>query len=76
MFSLGKEIAKKFSDELTWRFANFDKFKWMDLVHPSKFEQCKDARVKDQSLLIEELQRLYPFAVSDIIETENNLNIM
>lgn len=76
LFNLGKEIAKKFSDELTWQFANFEKFKWMDLVHPSKFEQRKDASAKDQRLLIEELQKLHPFAVSDIIETENNLKIM
>eukprot|EP00794_Sanderia_malayensis_P008392 gene8392-9293_t len=47
---LGKEIAEKLSEELTWRFANLPKFKWMDLIHPTKFEERRKASTKTKEL--------------------------
>ena len=73
---LGKEIVGKFTEQLDWRFANLSKFQWMNLVHPSKFNERKEATVREQRLLIEELQKHYPFAVDDTTATEYNLNVL
>ena len=41
--TVAKTVTKKFSEQLTWKFANLEKFKWMDLIHPTKFESLKKA---------------------------------
>ena len=48
----------------------------MNLVHPSKFSERKAATVPEQRALIEELRKLYPFAVDDTTATEYNLNVL
>ena len=39
----GEGVTEKFSEQLTWKFANLKKFKWMELVHPTKLESRKKA---------------------------------
>ena len=73
---LGDEIVVKFKEQLDWRFANLSKFQWINLVHPTKFDQRKAATVREQRVLIEELRKLYPFAVDDTTATEYNLNVL
>ena len=73
--NLGREIKRRFSDELHWRFANLKNFSWMTLIHPSKFDKGKKMSSKDQRALIKELQYIYPFAVSDITEAEYNHHV-
>eukprot|EP00794_Sanderia_malayensis_P008363 gene8363-9261_t len=63
-----------FGDQLSWRFSNLAKFRWMDLIHPAKFDEGKKASSQEQRSLIEKLLQLYPFAVSDVTATEYNLN--
>ena len=46
------------------------------MVHPTKFDQRKAATVREQRVLIEELRKLYPFAVDDTTATEYNLNVL
>eukprot|EP00794_Sanderia_malayensis_P002192 gene2192-2495_t len=65
-----------FGDQLSWRFSNLAKFRWMDLIHPAKFDERKKASSQDQRSLIEKLLQLYPFAVSDATATEYNLNVL
>ena len=48
----------------------------MNLVHPSKFNDRKEATVWEQRLLIDELRKHYPFAVDDKTATEYNLNLL
>ena len=52
------------------------KFKWMNLIHPAKFDEQKNALLRDQRILIHELSQLYPFVVLDMIALENNLDVL
>ena len=74
--NLGKDIIAKFSEQLSWRFENLSRFEWMNLIHPTKFEERKRATSREQRALIEAVHRLYPFAVSDVTATEYNLNVL
>ena len=51
-------------------------FRWMELIHPSKFQDRKKATVTEQRVLINDVRKLYPFAVRDLIETEHNLHVL
>ncbi len=48
----------------------------MELIHPSKFEQRRKVTSAQQRSMLNELKMLYPFAVQDIIATENNLEVI
>ena len=48
----------------------------MDLIHTSKFEERNQVSSTQQSELINDLQKLYPFAVPDVIATENNPHVL
>ena len=73
---VASKVCVEFSGQITWRFENLKKFKWMDLIHPSKFAE----NVKKPSNQIKELIRefidLYPFAVNDISSVEHNLEVL
>ena len=74
--SLAETCAAKFSEQLGWRFANLQKFKWMDLIHPAKFRERKKAAIHAQRSLIDETARVYPFAVPDAVTLEHCLNVL
>eukprot|EP00795_Rhopilema_esculentum_P016293 gene16293-biopygen5543 len=74
--TLALTITAKFSEQLSWRFGNLEKFRWMDLIHPTKFSERRNATANEQKALIVELHKLYPFAVQDVIATENNLSVL
>eukprot|EP00794_Sanderia_malayensis_P013445 gene13445-14827_t len=76
LINLGSQITNMFGDQLSWRFSNLAKFRWMDLIHPAKFDERKKASSQEQRSLIEKLLQLYPFAVSDATATEYNLNVL
>ncbi len=48
----------------------------MELIHPAKFEQRRKVTSAQQKYMLNELKMLYPFAVQDIIATENNLEVI
>ena len=62
--------------EISWRFQNLNKCKWVDLVHPAKFDERQIASSQEQRALIESLKELYPFAVNDTVAVEHNLNVL
>ena len=76
LVELGKEIVTMFLSQLAWRFLNLEKFKWINLVHPTKFFERKFATSSEQRALLAELRQLYPFAVTDPVATEYNLNVL
>ena len=45
---LGREIVTMFLAQIGWRFSNLDKFKWVNLVHPTKFSERKFATSSEQ----------------------------
>ena len=49
---------------------------WVNLVHPTKFFERKFATPSEQRALLAELRQLYPFAVTDPVATEYNLNVL
>ena len=53
-----------------------NKCKWVDLVHPAKFDERHIASSQEQRALIESLKELYPFAVNDTVAVEHNLNVL
>ena len=71
-----EKICTEFSKQISWRFQNLEKFKWMDLVHPSKFTQSRKLPPKEVKLMLREFMNLYPFAVDDISSAENNLEVL
>ena len=73
---LDDKIVAKFTEQLDWRFANLSKFQWINLVHPTKFDERKAATVREQRVLIEEFRKLYPFAMDDTTATEYNLKVL
>ena len=73
---LAATCAAKFSEQINWRFSNLQKFKWMDLIHPAKFEERKKAVIHGQRALIDETARVYPFAVPDAVTLEHCLNVL
>lgn len=73
---VAKTVTKTFSEQLAWRFANLEKFKWMELIHPMKFESQKKATAAQQRALIGEAKKLYPFVVPNLTATEHNLDIL
>eukprot|EP00794_Sanderia_malayensis_P002228 gene2228-2538_t len=74
--TVARQVTKAFSDQMLWRFENLEKFRWMELIHPTKFEQRKKATSAQQRALLNDARNLYPFAVPDIIATENNLDVL
>ncbi len=74
--TVAKTVTRKFSEQLTWRFANLEKFKWMELIHPTKFESRKKATAAQQRVLIGDAKKLYPFAVQNVSATEHNLDVL
>ena len=74
--SVSQLVVSKFSAELQWRFANLEKFEWMDLIHLAKFEERKKLSSNKQKELIEALKQQYPFAVPDKLALEHNLNVL
>lgn len=69
-------VKIEFADQIAWRFENLDKFKWVDLVNPRKFNERKTLSSGNDRLLIQELYQLYPFVVPDSVALENNLNVL
>lgn len=69
-------ITTGFSDQLAWRFENLEKFKWVDLVNPRKFDERKTSSSENERSLIKEVSQLYPFVVPDAVALENNLNVL
>ena len=76
LLSISAEVAQKFLEQLLWRFENLKKFKWMDLIRPSKFDERKKMPPSKQKELINEIIDLYPFAVQDALALEHILNIL
>ena len=74
--SVSQLVVSKFSAELQWRSANLEKYEWMDLIHPAKFEERKKLSSNKQKELIEALKQQYPFAVPDKLALEHNLNVL
>ena len=70
-----ERICTEFSEQISWRFQNLEKFKWMDLVHPSKFTQSRKLPSNEVKLMLREVMYLYPFALDDINSAENNLEV-
>ena len=58
------------------QFQDLSKFKWVELVHPAKFDERRIASCQEQRALIEKLKELYPFAVNDTVAVEHNLNVL
>ena len=69
-------ICVEFSEQIVWRFENLEKFKWMDLIHPSKIATGQKATSCENKALITECQSLYPFAISDVTSVEHNLDVL
>ena len=63
-------------EQLLWPFENLKTFKWMDLIHPSKFDERKEKLPSISKKLINEIIDLYPFAVQDALAVEHNLNVL
>ena len=73
---LAKTCTATFSNQLAWRFHNLEKFKWMDLIHPAKFEERKKASLQEQRALLKELCSVYSFAFPDEIALEHCLSVL
>ena len=39
MSDVASRICMKFSGQISWRFENLKKFKWMDLIHPKQIQR-------------------------------------
>ena len=76
LISLAATCAAKFSEQINWRFENLGKFKWMDLIHPAKFEERRKASIHAQRALIAETAKVYSFAVADAVSLEHCLNVL
>ena len=76
LLETGTAVVTHFSREISWRFQNLNKFKWVELVHPAKFDERRIASCQEQRALIESLKELYPFAVNDTVAVEHNLNVL
>ena len=74
--TVARSVTEKFSEQVTCRFANLDKFKWMELIHPTKFESRKKATATQQRALIGDVKKMYPFVVSNVAATEHNLDVL
>ena len=66
MLDVASRICMKFSGQISWRFENLKKFKWMDLIHPSKFKENGKKPSSETRDLVRKFVDLYPFAVDDI----------
>ena len=73
---MASKVCVEFSGQITWRFENLKKFKWMDLIHPSKFAESVKKPSNQIKELIREFIDLYPFAVNDISSVEHNLEVL
>ena len=69
-------ICVEFSEQIVWRFENLEKFKWMDLIHPSKIATRQKATSRENKALITQCQSLYPFAIRDVTSVEHNLDVL
>ena len=43
MCGVAVRICVEFSEQIVWMFENLEKFKWMDLIHPSKIARHQKA---------------------------------
>ncbi len=41
LINVATRVSREFSDQLSWRFENLQKFKWMEIIHPMEFERMK-----------------------------------
>ena len=48
MSTVAGKMRSKFSKQVSWRFQNIDKFKWMDFIHVSRFTENWDKNIKRQ----------------------------
>ena len=39
LFEIATDVIKEFSDQVSWRFQNLERFQWIELIHPAKFEE-------------------------------------
>ncbi len=69
---VANKICIELSEQLAWQFGNLDKSKWMDLIHPSKFNSNKSRTSHE----IRAAFGQYPFAISDVILLEHNLDVL
>ena len=76
LVEIAAQVTSRFTDQISWRFENLNKFKWMNLIHPSKFEARKNASSQEQKQLIAELRDIYPTAVPDPLALEHCLNVL
>ena len=74
--AIGKEVTTKFLEQLLWRFENLKKFRWMELIHPTIFEERRKTSPDNMRELINELRATYPFAVSDQGSLEHCLDVL
>ena len=74
--AIGKEVTRKLLEQLLWRFVNLKKFRWMELIHPTKFDVRRKASTDSTRELINELRATYPFAVSDQGSLEHCLAVL
>ena len=47
-----ERICTEFSNQISWRFQNLEKFTWMDLVHPSKLTQSRKLPSNEVKLML------------------------
>ena len=73
---VASKVCIEFSGQISWRFENLKKFKWMDLIHPAKFAENVKRPPNEIKELIREFGDLYPFAVHDINSVEHNLEVL
>ena len=53
LFTTGRNLMEEFSSQVSWRFENLDYIeKWIELVHPSKFDEQR-ASVQEQKACCE-----------------------
>eukprot|EP00794_Sanderia_malayensis_P013468 gene13468-14859_t len=78
LFTVSTSVCIEFSQQIAWRFNNVEQFRWMDIIHPSKFGSGRIVSQKTKRELLGEFQKLYPFAfnASSAITVENNLDVL
>ena len=76
LLSISAEVSQEFLEQMLWRFEHQKQFKWMNLVHPLKFEERKKMPPSKQNEMINQIKELYQFAVHDALAFEHNLNVL
>ena len=76
MLNVASRICSKSSVQIAWPLENLKKFRWMELIHPSKFNENVKKPSSEIRELIREFMDLDPFAVNDIPSVEHNLEVL